>query len=93
VQVSGVTLRYDATRRAGQRIREARLDDGGRVDRRATYRVVVPQTLFELEAFAPWTARTAAPLNVTDRQALRRYLGLLRQPVDAPAVERVTVTR
>ena len=93
VQVSGVTLRYDATRRAGQRIREARLDGGGRVERRETYRVVAPVALFELAAFAPWAGRTTGSLDLSDRQALRRYLGLLRQPVDAPAVERVTVTR
>jgi 2',3'-cyclic-nucleotide 2'-phosphodiesterase (5'-nucleotidase family) len=93
VQVSGLTVRADATRRAGQRIREARLDDGSRVNPRATYGVVVPLALFDLEAFAPWAARTAEPLNVTDRQALRRYLGLLRQPVEAPVAGRVTVTR
>jgi 2',3'-cyclic-nucleotide 2'-phosphodiesterase/3'-nucleotidase len=93
VQVSGLTVRYDATRRAGQRVRDARLDGGARVERRARYRVVVPQSLFELAGFSAWAARSTEPLNVTDRQALRRYLGLLRQPVEAPAPERVTVVR
>lgn len=93
LQVSGITVRYDATRRAGQRVREARLDGGARVDRRATYTVVAPRSLFDLEGFSSWGARSTEPLNVTDRQALRRYLGLLRQPVEAPAAERVTVVR
>jgi hypothetical protein len=93
VQVSGITIRYDATRRPGQRIREVWFDGGERLDRRATYRVVVPQGLFELAGFAGWAVRDAEALGVTDRQALRRYLGLLRQPVEAPAGERVTVRR
>jgi hypothetical protein len=91
--VSGITVRYEATRRAGQRIREARLDGGGRLERRATYRVVISQSLVEVPGFAAWADRDSEALGVTDRQALRRYLGLLRQPVEAPIAERVTITR
>jgi 2',3'-cyclic-nucleotide 2'-phosphodiesterase (5'-nucleotidase family) len=93
IQVSGITVRYEATRRAGQRIREVRLDGGGRLERRATYRVVISQSLVEVPGFAAWADRDSEALGVTDRQALRRYLGLLRQPVEAPIAERVTITR
>jgi 2',3'-cyclic-nucleotide 2'-phosphodiesterase (5'-nucleotidase family) len=93
VQLSGITVRYEATRRPGQRIREARLDGGARVERRTTYTLVVPLALFELDGFAAWAGRDSRALGMSDRQALRRYLSLLRQPVEAPAIDRVTVTR
>jgi hypothetical protein len=88
-----MTVRYDARRRPGQRVREVRLDDGDRLDRRATYRVAVSATLLELAPFAAVREAPAEPLGVTDRAALRRYLGLLRQPVEAPAGDRVVFVR
>jgi 2',3'-cyclic-nucleotide 2'-phosphodiesterase/3'-nucleotidase len=93
VQVSGIAIRYDATRRPGQRIREVWFEGGERLNRRASYRVVVSQGVFDVAGFSGWAARDSEALGVTDRQALRRYLGLLRQPVEAPADERVTVRR
>jgi 2',3'-cyclic-nucleotide 2'-phosphodiesterase/3'-nucleotidase len=93
IHVAGMTVRYDARRRPGQRVREVRLDDGDRLDRRATYRVAVSATLLELAPFAAVREAPAEPLGVTDRAALRRYLGLLRQPVEAPAGDRVVFVR
>lgn len=93
VHVAGMTLRYDAGRRPGRRVREIRLDDGGRVDRRRTYRVALSAAVLELPAFAPFRAAPSEAIGVTDRAALRRLLGLLRQPVEAPAGDRVVSVR
>jgi len=93
VQVSGITVRFEARRRAGQRVRELRLEDGPRVDRRRSYRVTMPVSLFDLAPFASFRDAGSEPLGVTDRQALRRYLTLLRQPVEAPTAERVVIER
>jgi len=93
VHVSGITVRYDAKRRAGDRIREVRLEGGDRIDPKQTYAVTVPLSLLDLRPFAGFRDAPQESLGVTDRQALRRYLGLLRQPVEAPAAERVVITR
>jgi 2',3'-cyclic-nucleotide 2'-phosphodiesterase (5'-nucleotidase family) len=93
VQVSGITVRYEPGRRPGRRVREVRLDDGREVEDRAAYRVAVPQSLLDLPAFATWRERETESLVVSDRQALRRYLGLLRQPVEAPSAARIVITR
>jgi 2',3'-cyclic-nucleotide 2'-phosphodiesterase (5'-nucleotidase family) len=93
VHVAGLTLRYEARRRPGQRVREIRLDDGARVDRRKTYRIAVSAGLLDLAPFAAFRAAASEALGVTDRAALRRYLQLLRQPVEAPAGARLVVVR
>jgi len=93
VHVSGITVRYDARRKAGDRIREIRLEGEGRIDRKQTYAVTIPLSLLDLGPFAGFRDAAQESLGVTDRQALRRYLGLLRQPVEAPAAERVVITR
>jgi 2',3'-cyclic-nucleotide 2'-phosphodiesterase (5'-nucleotidase family) len=93
VYVAGMTVRYEARRRPGQRVREARLEGGGRVDRRRTYRVAVSAALLDLPAFAAFRDAPSEELGVTDRGALRRYLGLLRQPVEAPAADRLVIVR
>jgi len=93
VQVSGITVRFETRRRAGQRVRDLRLEDGERVDRRRSYQVTMPLTLLDLEPFASFREAESESLGVTDRQALRRYLTLLRQPVEAPATERVVIVR
>jgi 2',3'-cyclic-nucleotide 2'-phosphodiesterase (5'-nucleotidase family) len=93
VHVGGMTVRFEARRRPGQRVREIRLDDGGRVDRRREYRVAVPAALLELAPFGAFREVPSEPLGVTDRAALRRYLGLLRQPVEPPAGDRLVIVR
>jgi len=93
VHVAGMTVRYEARRRPGQRVREIRLDDGERIERRRTYPIAVSAALLELAPFAAFRDAPAEALGVTDRAALRRYLGLLRQPVDAPAADRLVIVR
>jgi len=93
IHVSGITVRYEPRRRPGERVRELRLADGDRVDRRASYQITVPEVLLEMAAFAAFREAPAQAVGVADREALRRYLGLLRQPVDAPAVDRVVIVR
>jgi hypothetical protein len=53
----------------------------------------VPLALLDLAPFAPFRSAELEALGVTDRQALRRYLTLLRQPVEAPAAQRVVIAR
>ena len=93
VQVAGMTVRYEARRRPGQRVRELRLESGERVDRRKTYRIVVSASLLDLAPFAAFRAAPSESLGVTDRAAVRRHLGLLRQPVEAPTAERLVIAR
>jgi 2',3'-cyclic-nucleotide 2'-phosphodiesterase/3'-nucleotidase len=93
VHVAGMTVRYEARRRPGQRVREVRLDDGHRVDRRQSYRIAVSAALLELAPFATFREAPSEALGVTDRAAVRRYLGLLRQPVEAPAGDRLVIVR
>jgi hypothetical protein len=88
-----MTAQFEARRRAGQRVREIRLDGGERLDRRRSYRIAVPLALLDLAPFAPFRSAELEALGVTDRQALRRYLTLLRQPVEAPAAQRVVIAR
>jgi hypothetical protein len=63
------------------------------VERRETYGITVPVSLFDVAPFGALRDASQEPLGVTDRQALRRYLNLLRQPVEAPATERVVIRR
>jgi hypothetical protein len=93
IHVAGLTARFEARRRPGQRLRDVRLDDGQRLDRRATYRVAVPDALLALAPFAAFRDLPAEALGVTDRAAVRRHLGLLRQPVEAPGGDRLVIVR
>ena len=93
VHVAGMTIRFEARRQPGQRVREIRLEDGERLDRRRTYRIAVSAALFDLVPFAAFRDASPEALDVTDRAALRRYLGLLRQPVEAPAAARLVIVR
>ena len=93
VYLAGMTVRYEARRRPGQRVREVRLEGGARVDRRRSYRVAVSAALLDLAPFAAFRDASSEDLGVTDRGAMRRYLGLLRQPVEAPAANRLVIVR
>jgi 2',3'-cyclic-nucleotide 2'-phosphodiesterase/3'-nucleotidase/5'-nucleotidase len=87
--VSGMTVRYDASRPAGQRVRGVRLLNGRRLDDRATYSLALLDFLatggsgFDMFAGAP-----AERTGYTDVDALILYLKRLGQPVEAPAAPR-----
>jgi len=94
VHVAGITVRVDSRRPAGRRIRDARIIGGARIDRRTTYTIAVPASILDPRRGFSQLARAPRELvGTTDRDALARYLGLLRQPVEAPGDERIVVTR
>jgi 2',3'-cyclic-nucleotide 2'-phosphodiesterase (5'-nucleotidase family) len=94
VHVAGLTVRYDPRRQPGRRVREARLDDGRRVERRRTYAVATTEALLAgTRGSETLGAAARESVRVSDRDALTRYLGLLQQPVEAPPTARFVVTR
>jgi 5'-nucleotidase len=88
--VSGMTVRYDSARPAGQRVRDVRLLNGRRLVDKATYSLALLDFLatggsgFDMFADAP-----AERTGYTDIEALVLYLKRLTQPVEAPAAPRV----
>jgi 2',3'-cyclic-nucleotide 2'-phosphodiesterase (5'-nucleotidase family) len=94
VHISGITVRYDPRRPPGKRVREVRLDDGRRVDRKRTYTLALPAELLAPErGFSQWAVTPRETVGTSDRDALLRYLGLLRQPVEAPETIRFDTGR
>lgn len=92
--VSGLTVRYDPRRPAGRRVREAGFADGRRLERRGRYTLVVPEALAAGGAgFRSLAAAPATLVDVLDRDALTRYLGVLPQPVEAPPAPRFVSIR
>ena len=87
--VSGVEVWYDPRHRPGQRITRARLPDGKGIDRGHTYTLVVSDFMATGgSGFAMLAGAPAQELDVLDLDALIRYLGILRPPVEAPGDER-----
>jgi 2',3'-cyclic-nucleotide 2'-phosphodiesterase (5'-nucleotidase family) len=88
--VSGLTVRYDSARPAGQRVRDVRLLNGRRLVDKATYSLALLDFLatggsgFDMFADAP-----AERTGYTDIEAFVLYLKRLTQPVEAPAAPRV----
>src|SRR6266550_5179793 len=87
--VAGVEVWYDTGKAPGQRITRTRLANGQSLDKGATYRLVVSD--FMATGGSGFEMLTRAPredLDVLDIDALTRYLGVLRSPVEAPNDER-----
>ncbi len=94
IHVAGITVRVDPRRPAGRRIREVRFIGGKSIDRRARYTVAVPAAL--LEPRRGFSALARAPreaVGLSDRDAFTRYIGLLRQPFEAPNDDRIVFAR
>jgi hypothetical protein len=89
VHLAGLTVEMDSKARAGRRARSLRLDGGEQIDRRRSYAVTVPETLLHRAEDTGLAGHPSTPVGVTDRDALLRYIRLLRQPVEAPGTERV----
>jgi 2',3'-cyclic-nucleotide 2'-phosphodiesterase/3'-nucleotidase/5'-nucleotidase len=84
--VSGVEVWYDPGRRAGQRITRTRLSGGKGIDGEGTYTLVVSDFMATGgSGFAMLVGAPAEDLDLVDLDALIRYLGVLRPPVEAPA--------
>ena len=83
--IAGVEVWYDAHRQPGSRIERTRLPSGKGIDQGGTYTLVVSDFMatggsgFRMLAGAP-----REDLDVVDIDALTRYLGTLRTPVEAP---------
>ena len=94
IYVAGMTVRVDSRRLAGRRIRDARIIGGDRIDRRTTYTIAVPASLLDpRRGFSQLARAPREPVGMSDRDALGRYLALLRQPVEAPGEVRIVITR
>ena len=87
--VAGVEVWYDAGKAPDQRITRTRLANGQSVDKGGTYTLVVSD--FMATGGSGFKMLLGAPredLDVLDIDALTRYLGVLRSPVEAPNDER-----
>ena len=83
--VAGVEVWYDARKQSGNRIERTRLSSGKGIDKGATYTLVVSD--FMSTGGSGFRMLVGAPredLDVVDIDALTRYLGVLRTPVEAP---------
>ena len=87
--VAGVEVWYEAGKAPDQRITRTRLANGQSVDKGGTYTLVVSD--FMATGGSGFKMLLGAPredLDVLDIDALTRYLGVLRSPVEAPNDER-----
>ena len=86
--LAGVEVRWDSTHASGQRVRDIRIRNGGRIDSGRRYTLAVPDFLLGAQdEFAPLAGLPAEPGGVLDVDALVRYLGALSQPVEPPAYQ------
>jgi len=81
-----VEVWYDARKPVGKRIGRTRLENGKGIDKGKTYTLVVSDFMLTGgSGFAMLAGSPTADLDVVDLDALIRYLGVLRAPVEAPA--------
>lgn len=92
--VSGLEFWYDARRDAGSRIRRVGFPDGREIRLDGTYTLAVDSALVDGAAgfsIPQWFPSEA--VGVSDVEVLVRYLTRLRQPVEAPAENRIHSSR
>jgi 2',3'-cyclic-nucleotide 2'-phosphodiesterase / 3'-nucleotidase / 5'-nucleotidase len=84
--ISGVEVWYDPDHRPGDRITRTRLPGGTGIGGGDTYTLVVSDFMATGgSGFAMLVGAPAEDLDVVDLDALIRYLGIQRPPVEAPA--------
>ena len=84
--VAGVEVWYEGRKEAGKRITRVRLDNGKDLEKNGTYTLVVSDFMATGgSGFAMLAGAPKQDLDVLDVDALVRYLGVLRTPVEAPA--------
>ena len=91
---SGLEFWYEPGRDAGHRIRRVRFPDGREIGDNQTYTLAVSSSLVDGAAgfsMLQWLPREA--VGISDVEALLRYLPRLRQPVEAPAENRIHTAR
>jgi 5'-nucleotidase len=83
--VAGVEVWFDPRTPAGKRISRTRLENRKEIDKNQTYTLVVSDFMATGgSGFAMLVGAPAEDLNMIDLDALIRYLGVLRAPVEAP---------
>jgi 2',3'-cyclic-nucleotide 2'-phosphodiesterase (5'-nucleotidase family) len=84
--ISGVEVWYDRGHKSGDRISRVRFADGKGLDRGRTYTLAVSDFMATGgSGFAMLVGAPGEDLDLIDLDALIRYLGILRAPVEAPA--------
>jgi 2',3'-cyclic-nucleotide 2'-phosphodiesterase (5'-nucleotidase family) len=84
--IAGVEVWYDARKEAGKRVNRIRLESGKGIEKDRSYTLVVSD--FMATGGSGFGMLVSAPkedIDVVDIDALIRYLGVLRPPVEAPA--------
>jgi 2',3'-cyclic-nucleotide 2'-phosphodiesterase / 3'-nucleotidase / 5'-nucleotidase len=88
--VAGIEVWYDPGKRAGQRITRLRLADGKGVDDDRSYTLAVSDFLATGgSGYAMLRTAVQGDVGLIDLDALIQYLAVLRQPIEAPADERL----
>src|SRR5881397_2435837 len=83
--VAGMTVWYDSSKPAGQRIKKLRLANGQGVDDGRTYTLAVSDFLAAGgSGYSMLRGVPTGDVGVTDLDALIQYLAVLRQPISAP---------
>jgi 2',3'-cyclic-nucleotide 2'-phosphodiesterase (5'-nucleotidase family) len=87
--VAGAEVWYDGHKEPGKRVNRIRLDNGKGIDKNGQYALVVSDFMATGgSGFGMLSSSARQDLDVIDLDALIRYLGVLRAPVEAPAGER-----
>lgn len=88
--VAGVELWYDLRKPAGRRLTKTRLPNGKAIEKQRTYTLAVSHFLATGgSGYAMLTDAPAEETGLGDLDALIRYLRVLREPIEAPADQRV----
>jgi 5'-nucleotidase len=86
IHISGLRVRYDSRKPAGQRVREVRLPTGRRMEDRATYTLAVNDFLAGgKEGFTMLPGLNPERTGIFDTDALMNYLRRLPQPIELPS--------
>ncbi len=88
--VSGVTVDYDSTAAAGQRVKRVTLLKGGTLDLKHVYTVLINDYMLDEPDGAPYrTMLSYEVLALRDIDSLARYLTSLQQPVHSSSEARI----
>ena len=87
--IAGAEVWYDGRKDPGKRIERIRLEGGKGLDKNRSYTLVVSDFMATGgSGFAMLAGAPKQDLDVADVDALIRYLGVLRPPIEAPSDER-----
>ncbi len=89
VQISGLELWYDPSRKVGKRVRKVRFPDGREVRKNGSYTLALPASLLGSDgAFSVLSRVPVEETAFTEVGVLEAYVAKLRQPVEAPGTSR-----